>query len=45
MMKKALKYFQRASGAKARFHLTGGEVFFHHSTLNGTGGLTALAAL
>jgi hypothetical protein len=31
MMKKAFKYFQRASCAKARFHPTGEEGFFHHS--------------
>jgi hypothetical protein len=31
-MKKALKYFQRASCTKARFHPTGVEGFFHHST-------------
>jgi hypothetical protein len=44
MMKKALKYFQRTSCAKARFHPTGEEGFSSFNP-NGTGGLAALAAL
>jgi hypothetical protein len=35
MMKKALKYFQRASCTKALFHPTGEEDIFHHSTRMG----------
>jgi hypothetical protein len=43
-MKKASKYFQIASCAKARFHPTGEEIFSSFNP-NGTGGLNALAAL
>ena len=43
-MKKALKYFQRASCAKARFHQKVKRIFSSFNP-NGTGGLTALEAL